>query len=152
LLLVYLLQRLQAFLPLNPQQMSAVSPDLAFNTAASFVTNTNWQSYGGESTLSYLTQMAGLTTQNFVSAATGMAVLVAFARGFMRQSAKTLGNFWVDLTRSVLYILLPLALLLAVALVSQGVVQTFLPPQPVELLQPGGGGGGGGVGGRPSSS
>ncbi len=136
LLLVYALQRLQALLPFNPQQMAAVPPDLAFNTASSFATNTNWQSYGGESTLSYLTQMAGLTTQNFVSAATGMAVLVAFARGFTRQSAKTLGNFWVDLTRSVLYILLPLALLLAVALVSQGVVQTLSPSQTVDLLQP----------------
>jgi len=136
LLMVYALQRLQAFLPFNPQQMAAVPPDLAFNTASSFATNTNWQSYGGESTLSYLTQMAGLTTQNFVSAATGMAVLVAFSRGFARQSAKTLGNFWVDLTRSILYILLPLALLLAVALVSQGVVQTVSPSQTVDLLQP----------------
>ena len=140
LLAVYALQRLQAFLPFNPQQMAAVPPDLAFNTASSFATNTNWQSYGGESTLSYLTQMAGLTTQNFVSAATGMAVLVAFTRGFAQQSAKTLGNFWVDLTRSVLYILLPLALLLAVVLVSQGVVQTFSPSQPVDLLQPAVGG------------
>lgn len=136
LLVVYALQRAQGFLPLNPQDLSAVSPDLAFNTAVSFATNTNWQSYGGETTLSYLTQMLGLTVQNFVSAATGMAVLVALIRGFRQQSAQTLGNFWVDLTRSTLYILLPLSLVLAMALVSQGVVQNFAPYQTAHLLNP----------------
>ena len=136
LLAVYLLLRLQGLLPLNPQQLGAVSPDLAFNTAVSFATNTNWQSYGGETTLSYLTQMLGLTVQNFVSAATGMAVLVALIRGFQRASANTIGNFWVDLTRSTLYILLPLSLVGAVVLVSQGVVQTFSPYQAVQLVQP----------------
>jgi len=124
-LIVYALQRLQAWLPLNPQALPAVTPDSAFNTATSFITNTNWQGYGGETTLSYLTQMLGLTVQNFVSAATGMAVLVALIRGFARKQAAGIGNFWVDLVRSTLYILLPLALLVALALVSQGVVQTF---------------------------
>ncbi len=99
-LCVYALMRLQGFLPLNPAGMSAVAPDLTFNTAVSFATNTNWQNYGGESTLSYLTQMVGLTTQNFVSAATGIALVVALIRGFARASGKTVGNFWVDLTRS----------------------------------------------------
>lgn len=135
-LVVYLLQRLQGILPLNPAHLSAVSPDSAFNTAASFVSNTNWQGYAGETTLSYLTQMLALTVQNFVSAATGMAVLAALARGFARHMAATIGNFWVDLTRGVLYILLPLALILALALVSQGVVQTLLPAQNAGLLQP----------------
>ncbi len=102
-----------------------MTPDPAFNTAVSFATNTNWQGYGGETTMSYLTQMLGLTVQNFVSAATGMAVLVALIRGLARRSAQTIGNFWVDLTRSTLYILLPLSLVLALVLVSQGVVQTF---------------------------
>ena len=102
-----------------------MAPDLAFNTAASFVTNTNWQAYGGETTLSYLTQMLGLTVQNFVSAATGMAILVALIRGLARRTAETIGNFWVDLTRSTLYILLPLSAVLALVLVSQGTVQTF---------------------------
>ena len=106
---LYALQRLQSVLPLNPQDLGAVKPDLAFNTAVSFATNTNWQSYGGETTMSYLTQMLGLTVQNFLSAATGMAILVALIRGFVRHSAKTIGNFWVDMTRSVLYILLPLS-------------------------------------------
>ncbi|MEZ4767372.1 MAG: potassium-transporting ATPase subunit KdpA [Caldilineales bacterium] len=136
LLFLYALQRVQGVLPLNPQGLGAVSPDLALNTAASFVSNTNWQSYGGETTMSYLTQMLGLTVQNFVSAATGMAVLAALARGIARRSANTLGNFWVDLTRGVLYILLPLALLLALILVSQGVVQTFSPSLPAVLVQP----------------
>jgi K+-transporting ATPase ATPase A chain len=125
ILLLFLILRLQSILPLNPQSLSAVPPDLAFNVAASFVTNTNWQSYSGEVTMSYLTQMLGLTVQNFVSAAAGMAVLIALTRSFARQSAKAIGNFWVDTTRSVLYILLPLSLVLALALVSQGVVQTF---------------------------
>ena len=132
---LYALQRLQGLLPLNPQGLGAVSPTSAFNTAVSFVTNTNWQSYSGETTMSNLTQMLGLTVQNFLSAATGMAVLVAFVRGLVRHSTKMLGNFWVDLTRSTLYILLPLALVLAVALVSQGVVQTLGANQEVALLQ-----------------
>jgi potassium-transporting ATPase potassium-binding subunit len=135
-LVVYLLQRLQGVLPLNPQGLGAVSPDSSFNTAASFTTNTNWQGYGGETTMSYLTQMAGLTVQNFVSAATGMAVLVAFTRGFARRSAATIGNFWVDLTRTTLYILLPLSLVLAVILASQGAVQTFGPYAKAHVLQP----------------
>ncbi|MGA9121246.1 MAG: potassium-transporting ATPase subunit KdpA, partial [Bacteroidota bacterium] len=124
LLVVFLLQRLQAILPLNPQAMTAVTPDSSFNTAVSFATNTNWQGYSGEVTLSYLTQMMALTVQNFVSAASGIAVLVLIIRGFARHSAKTLGNFWVDLTRSTLYILLPLAIILTLVLVSQGTVQT----------------------------
>jgi K+-transporting ATPase ATPase A chain len=133
---LYALQRLQSVLPLNPQNLGAVQPDLAFNTAVSFATNTNWQSYSGETTMSYLTQMLGLTVQNFLSAATGMAILVAMVRGFVRHSAKTIGNFWVDMTRSVLYILLPLALVLALVLVSQGVVQTFSGAQTTALVQP----------------
>jgi K+-transporting ATPase ATPase A chain len=136
LLAVYGLQRLQGVLPLNPQGMGAVSPDSSFNTAASFATNTNWQGYGGESTLSYLTQMLALTVQNFVSAASGMATMVALVRGFARRSADTIGNFWVDMTRGTLYILLPLSLVLALGLVSQGVVQTFGPYPKVTVLQP----------------
>jgi potassium-transporting ATPase potassium-binding subunit len=124
-LAVYALQRFQGVLPFNPQSMTAVTPDSSFNTAISFITNTNWQGYGGESTMSYLTQMLALTVQNFVSAASGMATLVAFARGFARRSSATIGNFWVDLTRGTLYILLPLSLVLAIALVSQGMPQTF---------------------------
>jgi K+-transporting ATPase ATPase A chain len=133
---VYGLQRCQASLPMNPQGLANVAPDLAFNTATSFATNTNWQAYSGESTLSYLTQMLGLTVQNFLSAATGMAVLVAFARGLVRCSSATLGNFWVDLTRSTLYIMLPLSLVLAVVLVSQGVVQSFGPAVQTNLVEP----------------
>lgn len=136
LVLVYLLQRVQGSLPLNPQRLGAVSPDLAFNTAVSFATNTNWQSYGGETTLSYLTQMLGLTVQNFISAATGMAILMALIRGILRHTARTVGSFWVDLTRGVLYILLPLSLTLSLVLVSQGVVQTFGSNRTVNLLQP----------------
>jgi len=135
-LFLYGLQRLQGLLPANPQALRAVSPDSSFNTAVSFVTNTNWQSYGGETTMSYLTQMLGLTVQSFVSAATGMAVLVAFIRGLARRNARTIGNFWVDLTRSTLYILLPLSLVLALALVSQGVVQTLSGYTTVTLLEP----------------
>src|SRR5574341_1820999 len=116
--------------------MSAVTPDSSFNTAVSFATNTNWQGYSGETTMSYLTQMLGMTVQNFVSAATGMAVLVAFIRGVVRHTLKMLGNFWVDLTRTTLYILLPLSLVLALALTSQGVVQTFSEYKTVSLLQP----------------
>ncbi len=136
LVLLYGLQRMQAWLPLNPQQLPAISADSAFNTAASFVSNTNWQGYAGETTMSYLSQMLGLTVQNFVSAATGMAVLIGLIRGLARRSSSTIGNFWVDLTRSILYILLPLSLALAVVLVSQGVVQTFNASQTVELIQP----------------
>ncbi len=135
IIIVYAIQRLQAHLPLNPMSMPAVSADLSFNTAVSFATNTNWQSYGGETTLSYFTQMIGLTVQNFVSAATGMAVLVASIRGFIQKQAETIGNFWVDLVRSTLYILLPLSLILSLVLVSQGVVQTFKPSAKVDLLQ-----------------
>ncbi|NUP11616.1 MAG: potassium-transporting ATPase subunit KdpA [Polyangiaceae bacterium] len=124
-LVVYALQRLQGSLPLNPDGMSAVTPEVSFNTASSFASNTNWQSYGGETTMSYLTQMGALTVQNFVSAATGMAVLIALIRGFTRKEATGIGNFWVDLTKSTLYVLLPLSIILAVVLVSQGVVQTF---------------------------
>jgi len=136
LFVVYALQRMQGVLPLNPQALGAVTPDSSWNTATSFATNTNWQGYGGEVTMSYLSQMLGLTVQNFVSAATGMAVLVAFIRGIVRHTAKGIGNFWVDLTRSTLYILLPLSLVVALALVSQGVVQTFSQYKAVDLLQP----------------
>jgi potassium-transporting ATPase potassium-binding subunit len=124
-LVVYGLQRLQLWLPLNPQGLANVSPDSSFNTALSFVTNTNWQGYSGETTMSYLTQMAGLVVQNFLSAASGIVVAFALIRGLARHSSATIGNFWVDLTRATLYILLPLAAVLAIALVSQGVVQTF---------------------------
>ena len=133
--LVYALQRLQGSLPLNPDGMGAVSPDLSWNTAISFVTNTNWQSYGGETTMSYLTQMTALAVQNFVCAASGMAVMVALIRGISRRTTSTLGNFWVDLTRSTLYILLPLSVILALIFVSQGVVQTFSAAHHVTLLQ-----------------
>ena len=133
---VYALQRLQGFLPLNPEHLGAVSPDLAWNTAISFISNTNWQSYNGETTMSYLTQMLALTVQNFVSAATGMAVLVALIRGIRGKQTDNIGNFWVDLVRSTLYILLPLSFVLALILVSQGVVQTFSPYKKVPLLQP----------------
>ncbi|TAJ07077.1 MAG: potassium-transporting ATPase subunit KdpA [Nitrospirae bacterium] len=136
LVALYALQRFQGFLPLNPQGFGAVPPDLAFNTAASFVTNTNWQAYGGETTMSYLTQMLGLTVQNFVSAATGMAVLVALIRGLARRTIETLGNFWVDLVRSTLYILLPLSIILSLALVAQGTIQTFDSYKTVALVQP----------------
>jgi len=136
LLAVYVLQRSQGVLPLNPQGLGAVSADSSFNTAVSFATNTNWQGYGGETTMSYLTQMLALTVQNFVSAATGMAVVVALIRGFARRNAQTIGNFWVDMTRSTLYILLPLSFVLALILVSQGVVQTFAPYAKATVVQP----------------
>jgi len=135
LLAVYALQRTQPWLPLNPQHFAAVSPDSAMNTAISFASNTNWQGYAGESTMSYLTQMLGLAVQNFLSAATGIAVLVAVVRGFSRRSASGLGSFWVDLTRSTLYVLLPLSLLMSLLLVSQGVVQNFRPYVDVPVLQ-----------------
>lgn len=127
LLTVYLLQRVQSALPLNPAGLAAVSPHVAFNTAVSFASNTNWQSYSGETTLAHATQVLGLTVQNFASAATGMAVLAAFVRGFTRTCSATLGSFWVDLTRGVVFVLLPLALVSALFLVSQGVVQSFEP-------------------------
>jgi K+-transporting ATPase ATPase A chain len=122
---VYALQRLQGVLPLNPQGMSAVSADSSFNTAFSFVTNTNWQGYGGESTMSYLTQMLALTVQNFFSAATGIAVVYALIRGFAARSTGVIGNVWADLTRITLYVLVPLSLVLAVFFTSQGVIQNF---------------------------
>ena len=133
---VYALQRVQSHLIMNPMSMQPVSADLAFNTAISFATNTNWQSYGGETTLSYLTQMLGLTVQNFVSAATGMAVLVAFIRGLAQKQKETIGNFWVDLVRTTLYILIPLSVILALLLISQGVVQTFAPSAKAVLIEP----------------
>ncbi len=135
-LAVYALQRLQAFLPLNPQAMANVSPDSAFNTAVSFVSNTNWQGYSGEQTMSYLTQMLALTGQNFFSAATGIAVAYALIRGFSSRSAKSIGNFWVDVTRSTLYVLLPLSLIFAVFLMGQGVIQNFSAYKEVTLLDP----------------
>jgi K+-transporting ATPase ATPase A chain len=131
---VYALQRLQLWLPLNPQQMANVSPDSAFNTAVSFVTNTNWQGYGGETTMSYLTQMLALAVQNFLSAATGIVVVIALIRGFARHTAQSVGNPWVDLTRITLYVLLPLALVFAVFLVSQGVIQNFAAYQEVATV------------------
>jgi K+-transporting ATPase ATPase A chain len=135
LLVLYGLQRLQAVLPLNPQGLGPVTPDSSWNTAVSFATNTNWQGYGGEVTMSYLSQMLGLAVQNFVSAAAGMAVLVAFIRGLQRHTARTIGSFWVDLTRTTLYILLPLSLIVAVGIASQGVVQNFSGYRTVPLLQ-----------------
>ncbi len=133
---VYALQRLQGTLPLNPQGFAAVAPDSAFNTAVSFVTNTNWQGYAGESTLSHLTQMLALGVQNFLSAATGMAVAFALIRAFARHSATTLGNFWVDVTRITLYVLLPLCFVLALLFAAQGVVQNFAPNTEVTLTEP----------------
>ncbi|MCE7973739.1 MAG: potassium-transporting ATPase subunit KdpA [Leptolyngbya sp. PLA1] len=133
---VYGLQRLQSVLPANPAGLGPVEAKSAFNTAISFATNTNWQGYGGETTMSYLTQMLGLGVQNFLSAATGIAVLAALIRGLSRKSAGTIGNCWADLTRSTLYILVPLSVILAVALVSQGVVQTFRGPARVALIVP----------------
>jgi K+-transporting ATPase ATPase A chain len=134
-LALYALQRWQAWLPLNPQRFPGVSPGSSFNTAVSFITNTNWQGYSGESAMSYLTQMAGLTVQNFLSAASGMVVAIALIRGLARHSCATIGNLWVDMTRAVLYILLPLALLLALLLVSQGVIQNFSPYKNVTTLE-----------------
>ena len=125
MLLLYGMERLQYYLPLNPQKFGAVAPALAFNTAASFTTNTNWQAYGGESTMSYFTQMAGLAFHNFVSAAAGIAVAIAVIRGFVRRSGKTLGNFWVDLTRATLWVLLPISIVLALVLIWQGVPENF---------------------------
>ncbi|MGZ3534546.1 MAG: potassium-transporting ATPase subunit KdpA [Thermodesulfobacteriota bacterium] len=136
LLVLYGLQRLQYYLPLNPQRFAGVPPDLAFNTASSFTTNTNWQAYSGESTMSYFVQMAGLAFHNFVSAATGIALAVAFIRGIARRETKTLGNFWVDLTRTTLYVLLPFCIIGTLVLVSQGVVQNFSPYTQAKLIEP----------------
>jgi K+-transporting ATPase ATPase A chain len=136
-LLAYVLQRAQAYLPLNPQNFGTpnVTPDLAFNTAVSFVTNTNWQSYSGESTLSYLVQMTALTVQNFLSGAAGIAIAIAVVRGFARQQMKTIGNFWVDLTRAVIYVLLPLSLIGALFLCSQGAIQNLHPYTKVKTVE-----------------
>ena len=134
-LVLYALQRVQLWLPLNPQQFANVTPDSSFNTAVSFVTNTNWQGYSGESTMSYLTQMLGLAVQNFLSAATGVAVVIALIRGFIRHTAQSIGNFWTDVTRSTLYILLPLSVVLALLLAGQGVVQNFSGYKDVQLLE-----------------
>ncbi|MGB8646981.1 MAG: potassium-transporting ATPase subunit KdpA, partial [Anaerolineae bacterium] len=136
LLGLYALERFQGSLPLNPQGFPAVPPDLAWNTAVSFTTNTNWQNYGGEVVMSYLTQMLGLAFHNFVSAATGMAILIALIRGFTRKTTKTIGNFWVDLTRGTLYILLPLSIVMALLLVWQGTPQTFGDYPTANLVQP----------------
>jgi K+-transporting ATPase ATPase A chain len=135
-LAVFALQRLQGVLPLNPQHLPPVSADSAFNTAVSFATNTDWQGYVGETTLSYLTQMLGLAVQNFLSAATGIAVVIALIRGFARHAEQTIGNFWVDMTRTTLYVLLPLSTLLALVLVNQGVIQNFAAYKTVPLLEP----------------
>jgi K+-transporting ATPase ATPase A chain len=135
LVLLFLLQLGQGYLPFNPQHFKMVKPDLAFNTAVSFMTNTDWQSYSGETTMSYLTQMAGLTVQNFVSAATGLAVAIALIRGLTRRTSSTIGNFWVDLTRSVLWILLPISVVGALVLVSQGVIQNLSPYLTVSTLK-----------------
>lgn len=134
-LAVYALQRWQAVLPFNPQGMAAVAPDSAFNTAISFVTNTNWQGYGGESTMSYLTQMLALTVQNFLSAATGIVVVIALIRGFARHSAQGIGNVWVDLTRVTLWVLLPVSIVLAVVFAGQGVIQTLSPYTEVQTVE-----------------
>ncbi|MGC9196663.1 MAG: potassium-transporting ATPase subunit KdpA, partial [Syntrophobacteraceae bacterium] len=135
-LFTYVLLRLQQFLPLNPQHFGALSPDLSFNTASSFTTNTNWQNYGGESTLSYLSQMLALTFHNFISAAMGISIAAALVRGIARQKTKLLGNFWVDLTRVCLYLLVPICLVLALFLVSQGVIQNFTPYKTAHLVEP----------------
>ena len=134
-LALYALMRWQPVLPLNPQDQTAVAPDLAFNTAISFVTNTNWQNYGGETTMSYLAQMLGLTVQNFLSAATGIVLAVALIRGFARSSMRTVGNFWVDITRATLYVLLPMCVVFALVLVWQGIPQTLHGPVEAATLE-----------------
>ena len=136
MLVLYLMQRVQQWLPWNPQGFSAVPPDLAFNTAASFTTNTNWQAYSGESTMSYLTQMAGLAYHNFVSAAVGIAIAIAFIRGISQKEKDTLGNFWVDMVRCLLWVLLPICIVGALALVSQGVVQNLRPYDKAAVIDP----------------
>jgi K+-transporting ATPase ATPase A chain len=136
MLLLYLIERVQQFLPLNPQKFGAVAQALAFNTAASFTTNTNWQNYSGESAMSYLTQMAGLAYHNFASAAVGIALAIAFVRGIARKEKETLGNFWVDMTRSILWVLLPGCIVYALLLVSQGAVQNLRPYDTAKLIEP----------------
>ena len=136
LLLLYLIERVQGWLPLNPQKFAAVPQALAFNTAASFTTNTNWQAYSGETTMSYLTQMAGLAYHNFISAATGIAIAIAFIRGIARREKATIGNFWVDLTRTCLWVLLPVSLVVSLFFVSQGMIQNFKPYATAELVDP----------------
>ncbi|HEX7422978.1 MAG TPA: potassium-transporting ATPase subunit KdpA [Terriglobales bacterium] len=136
MLVLYLMQRVQQFLPWNPQNLAAVPPALSFNTAASFTTNTNWQNYAGETTMSYFTQMAGLAYHNFASAAVGIALAIAFIRGIARREKETIGNFWVDMTRATLWILLPLCVLFSFALISQGVVQNLRPYDTVKLVEP----------------
>ena len=136
LILTYLVERLQGLLPLNPQHLAGVEPALALNTAISFTTNTNWQSYVPESTMSYLTQMLGLATHNFWSAAVGLALAIAFVRGIARRESNTLGNFWVDLTRGTLWVLLPISFVFALTLVSQGVVQNLRPYDTAHLVEP----------------
>src|SRR6266498_1354266 len=138
-LLTYLLQRAQAFLPFNPQHFGAgnVPPDLAFNTATSFVTNTNWQAYTGESTLSYFVQMAALAVQNFASAAAGITIAIALVRGFARQEKNTIGNFWVDVTRATIFVLLPISIIGALFLSSQGVIQNLKPYTTVTTVEGG---------------
>jgi K+-transporting ATPase ATPase A chain len=136
MILLYLIQRVQAWLPWNPQHMANVSPELAFNTAASFTTNTNWQNYSGETTMSYLTQMAGLAYHNFASAATGIALAIALVRGIARRESKTIGNFWVDLTRTILWVLLPVCVLGALFFVSQGAIQNLKPYATTQLVDP----------------
>src|SRR5580698_1136334 len=136
MLLLYGMLRLQQLLPWNPQKFAAVAPDLAFNTAASFTTNTNWQNYSGESAMSYLTQMAGLAYHNFTSAAVGIALAIAFVRGIARKERETIGNFWVDMTRSTLWVLLPACIVYALLLVSQGVVQNLRPYDTAKLVEP----------------
>src|SRR5215468_11068279 len=135
-LFTYAILRLQYFLPLNPQGLTGVTPDLSFNTAVSFTTNTNWQNYGGESTMSYFSQMVGLAFHNFVSAATGIAIAAALVRGIARHSTTTLGNFWVDLVRVTYYLLVPICLVFAVFLVSQGMIQNFKPYTKATLVEP----------------
>jgi K+-transporting ATPase ATPase A chain len=136
MLLLYLIERVQQWLPWNPQKFGAVAQDLAFNTASSFTTNTNWQNYGGESTMSYLTQMAGLAYHNFASAAVGIALAIAFVRGIARREKETIGNFWVDMTRATLWLLLPMCIVYSLALVSQGVVQNLKPYDTVKVIEP----------------
>src|SRR5437867_3439830 len=136
MLLLYLMERFQKWLPLNPQHLPNVPPDLALNTAVSFTTNTNWQAYTPESTMSYLTQMAGLAYHNFASAAVGIALAIALIRGVSRNESKTIGNFWVDLTRCFLWVLLPVCLAGSLVLVSQGVVQNFKPYSTVQIVEP----------------
>ncbi len=137
MLVLYLIQRVQYYLPLNPQKLTGVNPPhLAFNTAASFTTNTNWQAYGGETTMSYFTQMAGLAYHNFMSAAVGIALAIALIRGVARRQMETIGNFWVDLVRCCLWVLVPFCIVGSLVLVSQGVVQNFKPYDTVKLLEP----------------